>query len=458
MIFARWRASHLKIQDGKSPLTMRSTRGNLHPGKRVLEGSMSLLRSILLAIWFIGALALQALAAGPFGSIHVGHWSGGAYTNDKTGAFSHCAAATGYGSGVAVFIGLNAAGNWLVGFGSEKFSLQPLETFPIDVTFDGQVQFHLFGTVDTPKLVTAPLPTNTAVEQLRKSHLMAAVIKGASFQFNLDSTGKLLPVIANCAAKIKAGGLASAGDFSVIPPPKPGAPKPVVQSAAAPPMASPKPTPKPIEINGSGFVISTDGHVLTNHHVVNNCVGDINANLSGQSATTLRVVSKDETNDLALLQASSSFKEIAAIRATATRPGEAVIAIGYPYHGLLTSDFTVTTGIVSSLSGLLNDTRYLQISAAVQSGNSGGPLLDSSGNVVGVVAEKLATLKFVKVTGEIPENINFAIKTGAVRDFLDNSVVSYQTVESKIELKTADIARNARAYTMLISCMGKEKD
>jgi S1-C subfamily serine protease len=223
-------------------------------------------------------------------------------------------------------------------------------------------------------------------------------------------------------------------------------------------MASPKPTPKPIEINGSGFVISTDGHVLTNHHVVNNCVGDINANLSGQSATTLRVVSKDETNDLALLQASSSFKEIAAIRATATRPGEAVIAIGYPYHGLLTSDFTVTTGIVSSLSGLLNDTRYLQISAAVQSGNSGGPLLDSSGNVVGVVAEKLATLKFVKVTGEIPENINFAIKTGAVRDFLDNSVVSYQTVESKIELKTADIARNARAYTMLISCMGKEKD
>jgi S1-C subfamily serine protease len=135
-----------------------------------------------------------------------------------------------------------------------------------------------------------------------------------------------------------------------------------------------------------------------------------------------------------------------------------VIAIGYPYHGLLTSDFTVTTGIVSSLSGIFNDTRYLQISAAVQPGNSGGPLLDAAGNVVGVVAEKLATLKFVKATGEIPENISFAIKTGAVRDFLDNSVVSYRTADSKVELKTVDIAQNARAYTMLISCTGKEKE
>jgi S1-C subfamily serine protease len=122
---------------------------------------------------------------------------------------------------------------------------------------------------------------------------------------------------------------------------------------------------------------------------------------------------------------------------------------------LLTSDFTVTTGIISSLSGVLNDTRYLQISAAVQPGNSGGPLLASSGEVVGVVAAKLNALKFVKATGDIPENINFAIKTGALRDFLDNSVVPYQTSDAKSDLKTADIARNARAFTLLVSCRVK---
>jgi len=135
-----------------------------------------------------------------------------------------------------------------------------------------------------------------------------------------------------------------------------------------------------------------------------------------------------------------------------------VIAIGYPYHGLLSSDFTVTTGIISSLSGILNDTRYLQISAAVQPGNSGGPLLDNSGNIVGVVAAKINVIKFAKATGDIPENINFAIKTGAVRDFLDNSVVSYQTAEPKTKLETADIARNARAYTVLVSCSATEKN
>jgi S1-C subfamily serine protease len=117
----------------------------------------------------------------------------------------------------------------------------------------------------------------------------------------------------------------------------------------------------------------------------------------------------------------------------------------------------VTTGIVSSLSGILNDTRFLQISAAVQPGNSGGPLLDSAGQVVGMVAAKLNALKFAKATGDMPENINFVIKTGALRDFLDNSVVAYQTSETKTELKTADIARTARAYTLLISCTATEQ-
>jgi S1-C subfamily serine protease len=112
----------------------------------------------------------------------------------------------------------------------------------------------------------------------------------------------------------------------------------------------------------------------------------------------------------------------------------------------------VTTGIVSSLSGLMNDSRVLQITAPVQPGNSGGPLLDTSGQLVGVVSSKLDGIRFASVTGNIPENINFAIKTGALRDFLDNSVVPFQTAESKADLKTPEIAGNARAYTLLITC------
>ena len=81
-----------------------------------------------------------------------------------------------------------------------------------------------------------------------------------------------------------------------------------------------------------------------------------------------------------------------------------------------------------------------------------------SGQVIGVVAAKLNALKFAKATGDLPENINFAIKPGAVRDFLDNSAVAYRFAEPWLELKTADIAQNARAYTMMISCKGNEKD
>ena len=77
---------------------------------------------------------------------------------------------------------------------------------------------------------------------------------------------------------------------------------------------------------------------------------------------------------------------------------------------------------------------------------------------MGVVAAKINAIKFAKATGDLPQNINFAIKTGLMRDFLDNSAVSYKTSDSSQELKTAEIASKARAYTMLISCMAKQKN
>ena len=307
------------------------------------------------------------------------------------------------------------------------------------------------------KLISAPFP-EAAANRLRRAHLMVAATGNTqTVQFNVSTVGKLMPVITNCVDKIKSGGIPAAGDFSI------SVPRPPVVATAAKSTeneATPASTKseKLININGTGFVISSSGHVLTNNHVISRCVDDIRGNLTSEPGKTLRVVSKDETNDLALLQATDPFKETARIRANPIHSGDPVIAIGFPLHGLLTSDFTVTTGIVNSLSGIFNDTRFLQISAPVQPGNSGGPLLDTSGNVVGVVAEKLNAVKFAKITGDIPQNINFAIKTGAVRDFLDNSVVPYETAAPVSEQKTADIASDARAYTMLITCSARTEE
>jgi S1-C subfamily serine protease len=391
----------------------------------------------------------MAHAKGPFGSVNVGNWIGGAFSNDATGAFSHCAATTPYANGVILVVSQNAAGTWSLAFASPSYKFDKGENAAIDVTFDGQGQARLYATAYQPNMLTAIMPVNV-VRAFQKASLMVATAGRAVLNFDLTSTGPVIAALANCVTKVKADGLDKAGDFTKMaakPQPAPDKQAPPAGGKAA------------LAKTGTGFVVSANGHVITNNHVIDGCVGDIKGNLTGEASMALRVVSSDANNDLALLQAPSTttFKDFARIRDRSIRSGDSVIVIGFPFHGLLTSDFTVTTGIASSLSGMRNDTRFLQISAPVQPGNSGGPLFDTTGQIVGVVTAKIPALRIAAATGNIPENINFAIKTGALRDFLDNSVVPYQTAEPKAELKTTDIAGNARPYTMLISCNATEQ-
>ena len=130
-----------------------------------------------------------ALARGPLGLIKVGNWTGGAYTNDATGAFSHCAAGTPYRSGIYFMVGMDAAGGWTLGFAHPSWRLQANEAFPIDLTFDGQAQFHVFGAALANNQVRVPMPVNSALmAQFRKSVSMSALARGQLFEFRLDSS------------------------------------------------------------------------------------------------------------------------------------------------------------------------------------------------------------------------------------------------------------------------------
>ena len=408
---------------------------------------MRIVSRVLLAALACVAFSATSFAGGPFGIIHVGKWQGAAYTTDK-GAFSFCVATAKFPNGAAIILFQNADRSWLIGFAGPDWNLSG-RSLAIALAFDGQARFDLVGTGSREKFALAPLPKE-ALDALRKAHLLVATASKRSVDFDLAAAGNVVASIENCVETVKSNGIAAAGDFSN---PK-GKPSKASTKSDDEPAEKPSDPDRLVSVSGTGFVVSKNAHIVTNNHVVANCVGDIHGNLAGQAAVKLRVVSADEENDLALLQGPKKFKEkdIATIRASAVNSGDQVVAIGYPLHGLLTSDLTVTTGIISSLAGLHNDTRFLQISAPVQPGNSGGPLHDSSGNVVGVVSAKLDALRMVKATGDIPQNVNFAIKTGALRDFLDNSAVPYQTTEPSGESKTADIASAARAYTMLISC------
>ena len=201
---------------------------------------------------------------------------------------------------------------------------------------------------------------------------------------------------------------------------------------------------------GSGFVVNSGGYVLTNYHVVEGCVEVRIPEASGTSV--LVVTGADPQNDLALLRLPTPGASAAVFANDGPKPGQEVIAVGYPLRGLLASSVNITTGIVSALAGIRNDARMIQTTAPVQPGNSGGPLLDQSGNVLGVISSKLDALKVAQAIGDIPQNINFAIKASVARGFLDASGVEYRTATSAAKLDSTVIAEQARKFTFVVEC------
>jgi uncharacterized protein len=151
--------------------------------------------------------------------------------------------------------------------------------------------------------------------------------------------------------------------------------------------------------------------------------------------------------------ANNPAGSVAAIRDGAPlRAGDSVVGLGYPLCGLLASTANVSVGNVSALAGLGDDSRYVQISAPVQPGNSGGPLLDASGHIVGIVTAKLNAVRVARFTGDIPQNVHFALKAEVARTFLDSKGIAYQTARSDQQLSPADVGDIGRPFTVQIEC------
>ncbi len=175
------------------------------------------MRKITFALAFIASFAAVpgAFARGPYGSIHVGNWSGGAYTSDSTGQFTGCTAGASYQNGIYFAVSVSSNITWSLGFGHPSWRLIPNQAFPIDLVFDGQQRFHVFGNPISNNLVVVPMPNNSAlINAFRKSRGIVAFAQGHQFPFDLASTSALLPVLVRCVVQVNAHGLASAGNFS----------------------------------------------------------------------------------------------------------------------------------------------------------------------------------------------------------------------------------------------------
>ncbi len=189
---------------------------------------------------------------------------------------------------------------------------------------------------------------------------------------------------------------------------------------------------------GSGFFITSDGNFVTNYHVIVGADSIAIRDVFGNTfpATVVRV---DQSNDIAILKATGKFRPISIENSSSVKRGASVVAIGFPHIDVQGLEPKVTDGIVSSLTGIQDDPRYFQISAAVQSGNSGGPLLNMYGNVVGIVSAKLAAPEVLKSTGDLTQNVNYAVKSNYILE-ITNSLISVKAGLKPVNKKKYDDA------------------
>ena len=223
----------------------------------------------------------------------------------------------------------------------------------------------------------------------------------------------------------------------------------VVLGVAAHPIALAQPTRQ-----GSGFFVSNEGHIITNEHVVRNCkkLTAIDQNRD-QIPLVLIDVSKDFDIALLKLKAGIQPKNTAKFgRINNIRQGDTIVTYGFPLAGWLSSSGNVSTGLITATDGLRDNPNILQISAPVQPGNSGGPLADTAGAVIGIIVGKMKTSAFVEMFDDIPQNINFAIKEEPVLQFLKKNKIVIRHADSNENLSMRTLTEKLKEITVQIVC------
>ena len=177
------------------------------------------------------------------------------------------------------------------------------------------------------------------------------------------------------------------------------------QSTPAPQQRQPQRVPQPapqMQVNtGTAFFVNTSGLLVTNYHVIAGhsqfFVVDPQRNYSAPTS----VVRVDKANDLALLQVNQSSTAIPLALSNTAKRGEEILTLGYPSPTVQGTQQKATFGRVNSLSSYGDDARFIQVDLPIQPGNSGGPLINTKGEVVGIVTSRM---------GSHYQNVNYALK------------------------------------------------
>ena len=201
--------------------------------------------------------------------------------------------------------------------------------------------------------------------------------------------------------------------------------------------------------SGTGFFISKNGHIVSNFHVIEGC-SEIYLQYSGQRIRTA-LVATDKVNDLALLNAEIQPRYVFGVDPLNVYPLQEIVVAGFPFGERISSSIKFTKGVVSALTGIGNNYSEMQIDAALQPGNSGGPIIDEFGNVIGVAVSKLDMKLILEDYGVIPENTNFGIKATVLRNLLDANRITYLTANKK-QISSRKLSKQVTDGTVFLSC------
>lgn len=217
--------------------------------------------------------------------------------------------------------------------------------------------------------------------------------------------------------------------------------------------------PKLIEYtSGTGFFVTRDGHVLTNNHVINRC-SKISIHGDGFSSGT-SLVATDPEHDLALLKAAFATTNMAYFNSMRQplKAGDPVVIIGYPGDSWRGHDPIIRSSTIIDMRGPAGEEKWVQFNDSVEQGNSGGPLLDSAGNVVGVVVAKSEMrITNVKDNVEVIKKADLAVSLPTIKHFLENSNIQYQTADSAIYLAPDRVNDRARPFIVNVHCIVGEQ-
>lgn len=201
-------------------------------------------------------------------------------------------------------------------------------------------------------------------------------------------------------------------------------PSMVSLQTVSPTLISPQ-APQISYMSGTAFAVSSQGHLITAQHAIRDQSEVKVFSASYPMGIVAQVVAQDPDNDLALLKISANTQPLKIAQSRSVPTGLEVYALGYPQPRLQGSELKITSGLINAMQGPGGAAGFLQFSAPVQRGNSGGPLLSPDGLVVGMVQAKLGVL-VGNASRDIPQNVNFALQSQGISRFLAQHQVPSQ--------------------------------